>query len=391
MAADEPTLRLDEGRRLLDAGDPDAAIRILAALTGHPDPNLAGGAWLLIGTARYRMDDEPGALAAWQNAARSEGRSAWLGWRSVAEQLVRDGDLEGAIGAYREADRRAPPVERGAIANRIAWLLKETGHDFAARRQFNRARGAYATHVPIVTYAIIAICAALFLIDGSLSGGASFGGGGLFSGGLGPLGEANAINGVKVAQGEWWRIFTSAFFHLGLIHVGFNMYVLYLYGAIVERMYGPIEYAVIYLLCAAGGSVLTILVDPVQFAAGASGAIFGIIGMLFVVSRRHHAVLGREARMIVAGIGSYLVFLLVFTFVFPGISWTGHVGGLAVGAVLGFFLPPTAVTTMAGMWRAPSGERLTGAMPLGLRAVVYVVVGALLAVGSYVAVERLVG
>ncbi|HEX5041005.1 MAG TPA: rhomboid family intramembrane serine protease [Candidatus Limnocylindria bacterium] len=388
--ADEPTLRLEEGRRLLDQGDPEAALRILPQLTGHPDPDLAAEAWLHIGTARYRLDDEPGALAAWQSAANSGGRSAWLGWRSAAEQLVRNGDLEGAIAAYREADRRAPPEERGAIANRIAWLLKETGHDFASRRQFNRARGAYAMYTPLVTYAIIAICVGLFVLDLALSQGAALGGG-LFGAGIGPLGQANLINGLFVAQGEWWRIFTSAFFHLGLIHLGFNMYVLYLYGPIVERMYGHIEFLVIYLLCAAGGSVLTILIDPAQSAAGASGAIFGLVGLLFVVSRRHHAVLGREARALMAGIGSYLIFLLVFTFVFPGISWTGHLGGLLVGAVLGFFLPPTGVSTMSSMWRAPSGERLTGAMPLVFRAAVYVVVAIALAIGSYVAVERLVG
>ncbi|HEX7068932.1 MAG TPA: rhomboid family intramembrane serine protease [Candidatus Limnocylindria bacterium] len=387
--ADEPTLRLEEGRRLLDDGDFDGAVRVLAQLTGHPDPELSGEAWQLIGTARYRADDEEGALAAWLSAARVGGRNAWLGWRSAAEQHVRDGDLDAAIASYREADRRAPPAERGAIANRIAWLLKETGHDFAARRQFNRARGAYASHTAYVTYLIIAICAALFLIDGALSGGSTLGGG-LF-GGLGPLGQANAINGVMVAQGEWWRIFTSAFFHLGLIHIGFNMYVLYLYGSIVEHMYGPLEYAAIYLLCAAGGSVLTMLVDPVQFAAGASGAIFGLIGLLFVVSRRHHAVLGREARSLIGGIGSYLVFLLIFTFVVPGISWTGHLGGLAVGAILGFLLPPTGVATMAGMWRTPTGERLTGAMPVAVRAAIYAGVAVLLVIGSWVAVERLVG
>ena len=387
--ADEPTLRLEEGRRLLDDGDFDGSVRVLAQLTGHPDPELSGEAWQLIGTARYRADDEEGALAAWLSAARAGGRNAWLGWRSAAEQQVRDGDLEAAIASYREADRRAPPMERGAIANRIAWLLKETGHDFAARRQFNRARGAYASHTAYVTYLIIAICAALFLIDGALSGGSTLGGG-LF-GGLGPLGQANAINGVMVAQGEWWRIFTSAFFHLGLIHIGFNMYVLYLYGSIVEHMYGPIEYAAIYLLCAAGGSVLTMLVDPVQFAAGASGAIFGLIGLLFVVSRRHHAVLGREARSLIGGIGSYLVFLLIFTFVVPGISWTGHLGGLAVGAILGFLLPPTGVATMAGLWRTPTGVRLTGAMPAAVRAAIYAGVAVLLVIGSWVAVERLVG
>nr|MBA2264623.1 hypothetical protein [Chloroflexota bacterium] len=102
--ADEATLRLEEGRRLLDGGDPEAAVRILASLTGHPDAELAGEAWLLIGTARYRTDDEPGALTAWQAAASAGGRSAWLGWRSMAEQQVRDGDVEAAIASYREAD-----------------------------------------------------------------------------------------------------------------------------------------------------------------------------------------------------------------------------------------------------------------------------------------------
>ena len=113
---------------------------------------------VLTGTARYRIDDEAGALTAWRAAGNAGGSSAWLGWRSAAEQAVRDGNLEEAIAAYREADRRAPAAERGAIANRIAWLLKETGHDFESRRQFNRARGAYATYTGYVTIGIIGIC-----------------------------------------------------------------------------------------------------------------------------------------------------------------------------------------------------------------------------------------
>ena len=386
----DATTVLADARALLDQGEVDAAVAAVEPLTRDRDPGISGEAWLLIGTARYRADDEAGALSAWRAATERDGPVAWLGWRSVAEQLVREGDLDGAIAAYREADRRAPAPERGAIANRIAWLLKETGHDFASRRQFNRARGAYAAHVPIVTYAIIAICAVLFLIDTVLAEGATLTGGFLNSG-IGPLGENHLINRDFVAIGEWWRIFTSAFFHLGLLHLGFNMYVLFLYGPIAEPVYGSVEFAVIYLLCAAGGSVLTILVDPTQFAAGASGAIFGLIGLLFVASRRHHAILGREARMMVAGIGSYLVFLLVFTFVVPGISWTGHLGGLIVGAVLGFVLPPTGVATMAGLWRTPGGERLERGMPIALRVAVYLGVAAILAVGSWVAINGGIG
>ena len=92
-----------------------------------------------------------------------------------------------------------------------------------------------------------------------------------------------------------------------------------------------------------------------------------------------------------AGIGSYLVFLLIFTVLGPGISWTGHLGGLIVGAVLGFLLPPTGVETLGGMWRSPTGERLAGGMPRALRAGVYAGVAVALAVGSYVAVGWLLG
>jgi excisionase family DNA binding protein len=85
--ADEPQQRLAEGQRLLDAGDLEAAVEILAPLTGHPDTELSGAAWLSIGDARYRLDDEAGALAAWQQAADRGGATAWLGWRKVAEML----------------------------------------------------------------------------------------------------------------------------------------------------------------------------------------------------------------------------------------------------------------------------------------------------------------
>lgn len=385
--SDEATQRLDEGRRLLDAGDPDRAMSVLVGLTEHADPAISGGALLLVGVARYRTDDEEGALVAWRAAAEGGGPASWLGWRSLAEQHVRNGDLEDAITAYREADRRAPPDERGAIANRIAWLLKETGHDFAARRHFNRARGAYATYSGYVTYGIIAACVVVFGIDLLLTGRMELN----FFGGGGQLVDAGLIWGPAVAAGEWWRIFTSAFLHLGLLHLAMNMYVLYLYGPVVEEMYGHVEFAVIYAMCAAGGSVLTILVEPLQPAAGASGAVFGLIGLAFVVMRRHHAVLTRNARAVMGSTGTYLVILIIFTFVVPGISWTGHLGGLAVGALIGFLLPPGKVATLGGMWRTPTGERLNRPMPLVQRLAVLAGVAAALGGGAYLAVQRLVG
>ncbi|MEO8511858.1 MAG: rhomboid family intramembrane serine protease [Chloroflexota bacterium] len=380
---DEARARLAEGERLLDGGDLRGAEAILGPLTGHPDRDLSGAAWLMVGQARYRADDEPAAMIAWQRAAASDGSAGWRGWKAVAEQQVRAGALDEAVEAYREADRRAPPEERGAIANRIAWLLKETGHDFASRRQFNRARGAYAKYVPYVTWAILAINIGVYVLDMILAGSTD-----LLGFGGGPLVDAGAVYAPLVAQGEWYRLLAAAFLHLGALHLAFNMYALYLFGPIVEQLYGRVEYAILYLLCALGGSVLTILLAPNQAAAGASGAIFGLFGLAFVVSRRHHAALGREARYLFSQAGSVLVLNLVITFLIPGISWTGHVGGLLIGAAIGFLLPPTGVATLASMWRTPAGDQLNRSMPLALRAVIYAGVALVLAAGSWYAVLR---
>ena len=382
--ADEPQQRLAEGQRLLDAGDLDAAVEILAPLTGHPDAELSGAAWLAIGNARYRLDDEAGAMTGWRQAAERGGSHAWIGWRSVAEQEVRDGHLEEAVAAYREADRRAPPAERGAIANRIAWLLKETGHDFASRRQFNRARGAYGSYQAWVTWAIVAAVVIAFVVDGVLSASGS-----PLSGGSGPLSDAGAVYGPAVAAGEWWRLITGAFLHLGLLHIGFNMYALWLFGPIIEQMYGHVEYAVIYLLCAVGGNVLTILLAPDVPALGASGAIFGLFGLAFIVSRRRHLLLGPQARAMLSRVGTLLILNLIITFTIPNISWTGHVGGLLVGAAIGLLLVPLNVPTLGGMWRAPDGSLLARRTNPLLRSSVYLLIAAALLVGTYVAIQRI--
>ncbi len=383
--ADEPQQRLAEGQRLLDAGDLEAAVEILAPLTGHPDTELSGAAWLSIGDARYRLDDEAGASAAWQQAADRGGSSACLGWRKVAEQEVRQGNLEDAVAAYREADRRAPPEERGAIANRIAWLLKETGHDFASRRQFNRARGAYATYQAWVTWAIVGINVVVFLLDAALTTGGS---GFSLTGGSGPLSEAGYVYGTAVADGEWWRLITGAFLHLGILHIAFNMYALWLFGPIMEQMYGHVEFAVIYLLCALGGNVLTILLAPDVPALGASGAIFGLFGLAFIVSRRRHLLLGPQARAVLSRVGTLLVLNLIITFTIPFISWTGHVGGLVVGGVIGLLLAPANVPTMGGMWRAPDGSPLARRLSPSLRASAYLLIAAVLVLGTYVAIQQ---
>jgi membrane associated rhomboid family serine protease len=379
----DPLATLAEARRLLDTGYPEQALAAVSDLTRSTDPEIAGAAWLITASARYRTDDEAGALEAWMAAAQTEGASSWLGWRSVAEQQVRDGDLNAAIESYKEADRRAPPDERPKIASRLAWLAKETGHDFTARRQFNRSRGAYATYTPSITWTLIGANVGVFAIGGILAllAGASLNEI-LFGGGRNPLIAYGAVSADAVAAGEWWRILTSAFLHLGLVHLALNMWALYLFGPLLEQLYGHVEYLVIYLLCAAGGSVLTILVAPDQAAVGASGAIFGLLGLAFAVSRRRHLALPRQTRAVLGQIGSLLVINLAFTFFVPGISITGHLGGLAVGLVLGWLLPPSPAFTTAGQWQAASGAVIEGTS-MYLRLVVYLGVAALLVAGTW--------
>jgi membrane associated rhomboid family serine protease len=377
----DPQADLAEARRLLDGGEPERAITAVDALTRSPDPEVAGAAWMITGTGKYRIDDEAGALHGWMAAAQTESALSWLGWRSVAEQQVRDGDLHAAIEAYKEADRRAPPNERPAIASRLAWLAKETGHDTTARREFNRSRGPYATYTPIVTWSLIGANVGVFAIDAFLGGLA---GTGLLQGG-GPLLDWGFVSLDAVAGGDWYRLLSSAFLHLGLLHLALNMYALYLFGPLVEQLYGHVEYLVIYLLCAIGGSVLTILIAPDQAAVGASGAIFGLLGLAFAVSRRRHLALPRQTRAMLGQVGSLLVINLAFTFFVPGISITGHLGGLAVGLVLGWLLPPAPAFTLAGQWQAASGAIIEGTS-IYLRTAVYLGVAVLLGIGAWVAV-----
>jgi len=133
--------------------------------------------------------------------------------------------------------------------------------------------------------------------------------------------------GTGVAQGDWYRLITGAFLHLPTpVHIIFNMWALWVVGPQLEQVLGRIRYAALYLLAAVGGNVLLYLVSSNEAAVGASGAIFGLFGAFFVIGRRLGAQTG--------GIVSLIVINLVFTFVFPGISWEGHVGGLVTGSAL---------------------------------------------------------
>ncbi|GGK92606.1 hypothetical protein Sme01_55100 [Sphaerisporangium melleum] len=136
-----------------------------------------------------------------------------------------------------------------------------------------------------------------------------------------------AMSSYDVMMGEWWRLVTGAFLHSpppSYWHILFNMWALYAIGPQLERMLGSLRFAAVYLLAALGGSVAVYLFGAV--AVGASGAIYGLFGAMFVVARR----LGYDARGVIWLIGINVV----LTFVIPGISWQGHLGGLVIGTLV---------------------------------------------------------
>ena len=164
---------------------------------------------------------------------------------------------------------------------------------------------------------------------------------------------------VGVAHGEWYRLITAAFLHepglsgFGPAHIIFNMWALIVVGPSLERLLGRVRYLAVYLLSALGGSVLFYLLGPVsEFSLGASGAIFGLFGAWFVVSRR--------ARVDSRGVVFLIVINLVITFAVAGIAWQAHVGGLITGGLL-----------TAAYAYAPRQQR--GVVQLGATAVVIAV------------------
>jgi rhomboid protease GluP len=143
-----------------------------------------------------------------------------------------------------------------------------------------------------------------------------------------------------IAAGQVWRLLTSMFLHIGYLHLFFNGYALYIFGIQVERLYGSPRFLAIYLLAGLYGSLVSFAFGPPGLSAGASGALFGLLGAMLAFFRRHRETFGTWGRrqlvnlLVLAGIN------LVISITVPGIDILAHLGGLVSGAVLGWVLAP---------------------------------------------------
>lgn len=360
--------------RLLTEGDAEAAGGYYQRVIGFDEPAITAAAFLGLGNVLYRLDREGDALRTWQQVPElGETPSTYPAWRQIAAALVREGDLQGAIRAYREADRRAPAADKTEIASRLGWLAKETGNTRAAGRYFARSRGATGLPIPL-TYIIIAVTVIVSLTALTPDGQ--------------DLLQRLWLDKAAVANGEWYRLLTVTLVHASLIHLGFNMYALYIVGPLVERIYGWPTFGLMYVLCAAAGSVASYLFGaPNVPSVGASGAIFGLFGVLLAATRTHQPVLDRQSRALAGQIGGLILINLVIGFSISQIDNFAHIGGLLAGLWLGFALVPRNVQTLRDLWTGPAGSGSTNrllASAVRLLAILAVVsaIGLGLAIGT---------
>jgi len=151
---------------------------------------------------------------------------------------------------------------------------------------------------------------------------------------------------ATVGAHEWWRLLTSCFLHFGIIHIGMNMYVLYLIGPFIETVFGRLRYLLIYFIAGLAGSIVSVWVHPMAVGAGASGAIFGLYGAVFGFLLIKRRTLNPAA---IKSIGRSAGIFVLYNVVYGSISGTtdlsAHLGGLVAGFLAGMVLvrpQPTA-------------------------------------------------
>ena len=179
----------------------------------------------------------------------------------------------------------------------------------------------------------------------------------------------------ETLMGQYWRIMAATFLHGGFLHVAMNCYILFQFGKILEPMLGTARFLTIYLISGFVGSlasilwrfgtiflraqkeaeytiseVLNVLPDQLPGAVGASGAVFGLFGVLLGFSLRH------KDKDLFRQIGVNIVFIVLITFGMGGavnIDHAGHFGGLAAGALMGYFVPRYSTSQSVQKWKIP--------------------------------------
>jgi rhomboid protease GluP len=151
--------------------------------------------------------------------------------------------------------------------------------------------------------------------------------------------EWGANFGPKTIDGQWWRLVTSMFLHYGILHLAFNMWILWDLGRIVERLVGSVGFLLLYFVSGIAASIASLAWKPTVVSAGASGAVFGVAGALlaFLAICRDGAIVS-ELKRLRGSMAGFLGYNLLFGIMSPRIDMAAHVGGLVAGFACGLIL-----------------------------------------------------
>ena len=165
-----------------------------------------------------------------------------------------------------------------------------------------------------------------------------------------------------VDAGEWWRLLTAMFLHGGVLHLLFNMYALWLFGPVLERRFGSVSYASLYVAGGLTGGMLYQLLGSNAAAVGASGAIFGLLGALLAASyRQRHT---RAGAAVFGQLGVLLAINLALPLFMPDIAWQAHVGGLVAGILIAAVWDRMPLAGRTAAWRRVAVALVVGGAAL---------------------------
>lgn len=355
ISRDDAGRLIDSGADALDAGDAEVALECFWRAAGSGDLNLAGRASIGAAEALVRLGRDDEARELLQGASQSgEQEVRFVARRRLAALHVTAGRLHDALAEYQRAERDAPSERaRAEVASRIGWLIKETGgSSVRARLAFARSRGGVTDRmVPL----------AMLLVTGVVSAAALA---------LPRLLEPLAL--IKVANGDFlssepWRLLTVALVHGSPLHLLFNLFAMDLGARLVQRLYGAQRLLLWYLLGVIGASLASAIWTPLIPSVGASGGVFALFGVALGAEWAHRPLVERGVRAALAQIGGLIAINLLFglglNVAGGGIDNAAHLGGLALGLLLGVFVPPTRAESMRSRWagvssRGRGGERL---------------------------------
>ena len=167
-----------------------------------------------------------------------------------------------------------------------------------------------------------------------------------------------------------------------LLHLGLNMYALYLVGPLVERLYGPTRLVAFYVIAAIGASLATFAFGPVNLGTGASGAIFGLFGVVFAAMRLHLPILDAASRRLASQVGMLILLNILLGFSLGFVDNFAHIGGVITGVLVAAAVAPGNVPTLRSRWQpgedgtiAPGNILLTPIGRIGIVAVLLVAMG----------------